>query len=119
MEYIECRENFSVVLGNDLLIAPGVLVGCDGAVSGNAQVAPNCLLSSMRLPRQRCGDCSGAPKKATLVAKLLRNGGDLSLFKYGLAHRGVPVGDVRAPLKKVDPQEAAEIMAKIDELAVY
>ena len=53
MEYIECRENFSVVLGNDLLIAPGVLVGCDGAVSGNAEWPRNCLLSSMRLPRPK------------------------------------------------------------------
>ncbi|HPT82747.1 MAG TPA: dihydrodipicolinate synthase family protein [Limnochordia bacterium] len=120
MEYIECRENFSVVLGNDLLIAPGVLVGCDGAVSGNAQVAPELFVKLYEAAAAKDVETAvELQKKATLVAKLLRNGGDLSLFKYGLAHRGVPVGDVRAPLKKVDPQEAAEIMAKIDELAVY
>lgn len=120
MEYGESREGFSVMLGNDLLIAPGVFVGCDGAVSGNAQVAPELFVKLYEAAE--AGDWENAlalQKQASTVAKLLQNGGNLSLFKYGLAHRGVPVGDVRGPLGKVCKEEAAEIMAKIDELAVY
>lgn len=119
-EYLNCREGFSVMLGNDSLIAMGVFIGCDGAVSGNAQVAPELFVNLYNAAE--AGDWELAltlQKQATQVAELLQNGGNLSLFKYALAHRGVPVGEVREPLAKVCKKEAAEIMAKIDELSVY
>mgnify|MGYP000874976449 FL=1 len=119
-EYLNCREDFSVMLGNDSLIAMGVLIGCDGAVSGNAQVAPE--LFAKLYNAAEAGDWERAlalQKQAAEVAELLQNGGNLSLFKYALAHRGVPVGEVREPLAKVCKTEAAEIMAKLDELDVY
>lgn len=119
-EYLDCSEGFSVMLGNDSLIAMGVFIGCDGAVSGNAQVAPELFVKLYNAAE--AGDWGLAlalQKQATRVAELLENGGNLSLFKYAIAHRGVPVGEVREPLAKVCKEEAAEIMAKIDELGVY
>jgi 4-hydroxy-tetrahydrodipicolinate synthase len=119
-EYLECRDDFSVVLGNDHLIASGVYVGCDGAVSGNAQVAPELFVELYEaLANKEWEKGLELQRKASVVSELLQNGGNLSLFKYGLAHRGVPVGDVRAPLVRVDKEEAARIMAKIDGLGVY
>ena len=119
-EYLNCREGFSVMLGNDSLIAMGVFIGCDGAVSGNAQVAPELFVKLYNAAE--AGDWKLAlalQKQATRVAELLENGGNLSLFKYAIAHRGVAVGEVREPLAKVCKTEAAKIMAKIDELDVY
>ena len=119
-EYLTCREDFSVMLGNDALIALGVLSGCDGAVSGNAQVAPELFVSLYNAAN--AGDWERAlalQKQAIQVSKLLQNGGNFSLFKHALAHRGVPVGEVREPLAKVCQAEAAEIMAKLDALKVY
>ena len=98
MEYIECRENFSVVLGNDLLIAPGVLVGCDGAVSGNAQVAPE-LFVKLYEGRcgQRCGDCSGAPEEQLPSSPSSSGTRDLSCSTSRLGPSGRARCDVRAP----------------------
>jgi len=119
-EYLNCRDGFSVMLGNDSVIAMGVFIGCDGAVSGNAQVAPELFVKLYNAAE--AGDWEralGLQKRATEVAELLQNGGNLSLLKYALAHRGVPAGEVREPLAKVCRTEAAKIMTKIDELDVY
>ena len=119
-EYLNCREGFSVMLGNDSLVAIGAFIGCDGAVSGNAQIAPELFVSLYHAAK--AGDWERAlalQKQAARVSELLEHGGNLSLFKYGLAHRGVPVGDVREPLARVCRTEAADVMAKIDALQVY
>ncbi|NLA59346.1 MAG: 4-hydroxy-tetrahydrodipicolinate synthase [Firmicutes bacterium] len=118
-EYLECREGFSVLMGNDMLTAMGVMMGCDGTVSASAQVAPHLFVKLY--DAAAAGDWELAlalQKQAAEVTRLLENGTNISLCKYAIAHRGIPVGDIREPLERVCRKKAAEVMTKIDELGV-
>ncbi|MCB0128060.1 MAG: dihydrodipicolinate synthase family protein [Caldilineaceae bacterium] len=105
---------FNAINGGDGQVLMALAMDFDGCVSGNANVVPELLVALYQavtngaLPKAR-----KLQQQLNAVRILLGDGGNLSLFKAMLARRGVPVGDVRAPLL---PATAEQIAAKWDEL---
>lgn len=90
---------FNTASGSDAMLLAGQALGLDACVSGNANYAPELVVSLWRAAHH--GDLPAARRlQARLdeARRILGDGADLSLFKAMCARRGVPIGDVRAPL---------------------
>jgi 4-hydroxy-tetrahydrodipicolinate synthase len=97
---------FNTASGPDGLILAAQAIGVDACVSGNANYVPELVISIYEAGRR--GDFeTGRTLQATLdqVREIVGDGADLSLFKAMCARRGVPVGDVRAPLLKASAEK--------------
>ena len=93
---------FSLFNGNDSLALPALHEGADGLVSGNASARPELLVALYAAFRD--GKGSEAAERQRELDDFIAGRDpacELSTFKALLALRGVPVGDVRAPLKRV------------------
>lgn len=105
---------FNTASGADALVLAGQAAGLDACVSGNANYAPELVVGIFNAVR--ADDMPTArtlQHKLNLVRRALGDGRDLSLFKAMCARRGVPLGDVRPPLR---PASAATIDAAWDVL---
>lgn len=92
-------DRFNTANGGDGQILMGVAAGIDACVSGNANVVPELVVTLHQAATE--GNMVLARKlqqHMDSVRQLLEDGRDLSLFKAGLARRGLPVGKVRPPL---------------------
>ncbi|KXK54492.1 MAG: dihydrodipicolinate synthase family protein [Chloroflexota bacterium] len=92
---------FNTASGPDGLILAAQAIGVDACVSGNANVVPELVVGIMKAAK--AGDlATGRALQARLdqVRVILADGADLSRYKAMCAKRGVPIGDVRAPLRK-------------------
>lgn len=90
---------FNTASGGDGMILMGAVMGIDACVSGNANVVPELVVALHGAASS--GDLALARKlqqQLDQVRDLLDDGRDLSLFRAGLALRGLPVGRVRRPL---------------------
>jgi 4-hydroxy-tetrahydrodipicolinate synthase len=111
---------FNAIIGGDGQVLMALAMGFDGCVSGNANVVPELLVALYRavtggdLPTAR-----NLQQQLNGVRTLLGDGGNLSLFKAMLARRGVPVGDVRAPLLPAAPAQIAEKWAALAAMGVF
>jgi 4-hydroxy-tetrahydrodipicolinate synthase len=111
IEYASLRDDFQVAQGADGLLVAGLAVGIEATVSGNANVFPEPAVEVFEAWwRGDQAAARAAQQRLDSVRRPLRDGLDLSLFKRVLAARGVPVGDVRAPLRRAD---AAEVEAAL------
>lgn len=113
IEMLRLRDGqFQVIIGQDGLLLAGLAMGVQANVSGNANVVPELFVSLYEafwrgdLPAARA-----AQEKIDLVRRVLKDGGDLSLFKAMVARRGIPMGGVRAPLINA-PEHAVEAAAQ-------
>jgi 4-hydroxy-tetrahydrodipicolinate synthase len=91
--------------GGDGQVLASAALGLDGCVSGNANVIPEVIVALYQAAAS--GDLVRARRlqqQVNQVRDLLGDGSDLSMFKQMLARRGVPVGDVRAPLRPAAPE---------------
>ncbi len=110
----EVPRRFYTLVGSDRLILAALAGGADGAVAGNANAVPEPFvelfdaMSAGDLARARL-----AQARITAVARILGDGGDLSLFKGVLRRRGLSVGPVRRPLLTADDDVIA---ARVQEL---
>ena len=98
-------EEFNLFNGNDSLALPALYEGADGLVSGNASCVPELLVELYaRFRRQEHREAHA--KQLALDAFIAARDGscELSTFKAILAHRGVPAGEVRRPLKRLGEQ---------------
>jgi 4-hydroxy-tetrahydrodipicolinate synthase len=112
IEYRALRPDFQIAQGADGLLVAGLATGIEASVSGNANVFPE--LAVAVFDAWWGGDQSAAraaQARFDSVRHPLRSGLDMSLFKRVLALRGVPVGDVRAPLR---PATEAEVQAAVE-----
>ncbi|MBK9121652.1 MAG: dihydrodipicolinate synthase family protein [Chloroflexi bacterium] len=92
---------FNTASGPDGLILAAQAIGVDACVSGNANVAPELVVGIVNAAK--AGDYDRArtlQARLDQVRAILADGADLSLYKAMCAKRGVPIGDVRAPLRK-------------------
>jgi dihydrodipicolinate synthase/N-acetylneuraminate lyase len=97
-------DTFLAFNGGDGQVLASAAMGLDGCVSGNGNVVPEMMVALYTAAAR--GDMVQArawQRQVNQVRDLLGDGGDLSLFKQMLARRGIPVGDVRAPLRKALP----------------
>ena len=99
IEYLSLRPDFQVAQGADGLILAGLAAGIQATVSGNANVFPELVVAVFEAWwRGDLAAARAAQARLTTVRHALGDGLDLSMFKRVLGRRGVPVGDVRAPL---------------------
>ena len=102
---------FSLFNGNDSLALPALYEGADGLVSGNASARPELLVALYAAFRD--GEGSEAAARQRELDEFIAGRDpacELSTFKALLALRGVPVGDVRAPLKRVAEGSRADLL---------
>lgn len=101
--YLATGEDVQVFVGSDGLVLAGLAMGAVGAVSGNANVAPELFVGMYEAwSSGRIEDARRHQQAIAHVADLLGSGTDLARFKEGLRLRGVPVGTVRSPLAQLD-----------------
>jgi dihydrodipicolinate synthase/N-acetylneuraminate lyase len=96
-------DGLDVFVGPEALIAQGLDAGAAGAVSGLASVYPELVAAAVRDPEQAAGlgDVRAALQRFPFHASA----------KFVLGRRGVPVRpDVRAPLRRLRPDEEAELL---------
>ncbi len=104
---------FSLFNGDDSLALPALHEGADGLVSGNASTRPELLAALYAL--FRAGKHGEAAEKQRALDDFIAGRDpscELSSFKALLALRGVPVGDVRPPLKRLGA-EGREALGKL------
>ena len=105
-------EGTEVFVGSDSLVLAGLAMGAVGAVSGNANVAPEVFVRLYEAWREgRVQDARRHQQRISRIAGLLGNGGNLAAFKEALRRRGVDVGSVREPLYR----DVNDMSAGIDE----
>jgi len=101
---------FSLFNGNDSLALPALHEGADGLVSGNASARPELLASLYGLFRDgRYREAADKQRELDDFITARDPSCELSSFKAMLAHRGVPVGDVRPPLKRLSAEDKAAL----------
>ncbi|NLU24608.1 MAG: dihydrodipicolinate synthase family protein [Clostridiales bacterium] len=110
-EYLLVRGgNFSVVPGADDLFLPALVCGCDGVVSGCSGPFPEAFENIYQA--YLSGDLNRArmaQQKATELVKVMKFGGDMSIFKNILTLRGVTGGHMRKPLLDLTSEQTAEL----------
>ncbi len=120
LDYLKIRAPaFNVVVGSDGLIFPALAMGIRASISGNANVFPEVFVALFEAFKNGdYGACRAIQEKINGLARLMGYGRDLSLFKKILGKRGVPVGDVRAPLQETTPNEVESCAKALRELGL-
>lgn len=99
-----------VLIGNEPLIADGIARGAIGTVSGMSAAFPDIVRAAL--------DAADAPSMERLRSLRTAMEGSsqfIAAAKHVLGMRGVPVGrDMRAPLRSLDPSEAAALEAAVE-----
>lgn len=113
IEMLRIRDGaFQVITGPDGLLLAALAMGVKANVSGNANVVPELFVAVYEaFERGDLEAARAAQARIDVVRRVLKDGGDLSLFKAMLARRGVPMGGVRGPLLEA-PASAVEAAAK-------
>jgi 4-hydroxy-tetrahydrodipicolinate synthase len=113
-------EQFNTAIGPDGQICAGLALGLHATVSGNANVVPQLVVALYHAAAQNDFD-SARELQALLnqVRAILRDGADLSLFKGVLARRGIPAGQVRAPLTQATSAQIDFCCTALDALGVW
>jgi 4-hydroxy-tetrahydrodipicolinate synthase len=95
---------FQVACGSDSLIFKALQKGAVACVSGNSNAYPEVTVAMFEAFWR--GDMESAARQQQVmdvVRNTLANGGDLSLLKRAIGHRGIAAGAVRPPLLEFDP----------------
>lgn len=110
--FLRTGGDVEVFVGSDGLILAGLAMGAIGAVSGNANVAPELFVRLYNAWKSgHIHEARGHQDRIAHIAHHLGNGGDLARFKEALARRGIQVGTVRKPLKALDDDGRAGVEA--------
>jgi 4-hydroxy-tetrahydrodipicolinate synthase len=115
----EVPRRFTTLVGSDRLILAALAGGADGAVAGNANAVPEPFVELF--DAMAAGDLTRArlaQARVTAVARILGDGGDLSLFKGVLKWRGVSVGPVRRPLLTAGDDVVAACVRELEAAGV-
>jgi 4-hydroxy-tetrahydrodipicolinate synthase len=119
-DYLEVGgKNFLAFNGVDGLMLPALALGARGQVSGNANAFPE-LFRSLYDAYMR-GDMQQARAKQMLIngaRRALKDGLHPAYYKAVLRLRGVPAGEVRAPMREITPQEQKEMERALCELGL-
>lgn len=98
-----------VLIGNEPLLAAGLRAGAAGTISGVAAAFPDVVRGALDDPVG-----ADAERMQRLRDALEASGQFVAAVKHALGRRGVPVGpDVRAPLRRLDENEAAAVEAAV------
>ena len=109
--YIEVGgEDFVALCGVDGLMLAGLAVGARGQVSGNSNAVPELFRGLYDAFRARRSGASAACATADRPARaILQDGLHPAYFKAALTLRGVPAGQVRAPMRGTQRRADARV----------
>ena len=103
-------RDFCLFNGNDSLALPALHEGADGLVSGNASARPELLVALYAAFREgRAAEAAARQRELDEFIAGRDPACELSSFKALLALQGVPVGDVRPPLKRLGEEGRAAL----------
>ena len=108
-------EGFGVLVGSDSMLLPGLVEGAVGGVSAASTAFPEPVVAVVKAFRS--GDLPAAREAQVRLNKLLgllKIGPTPAGYKAALARRGLPVGDVRPPLRGLTKDEQARFDAAFD-----
>lgn len=106
-EYLHIKDDFQVMHGADRLFLPLLAMGCSGTVSGVSNVYPELFTAIYRAWQEK--DILKARQLQTYAneaCNLLKCGVNMSYFKFGLKHRGIPAGSMRTPHLDLTDEES-------------
>lgn len=119
-EYLSALgENRVFLMGVDQLIYPSYILGVAGCVAGNANVFPEPFVRLHHAFLNK--DYTEAKKQQDLIMKIantLKNGAHMCYFKTALQFRGVDVGNVVSPQKRLDEKEIANLSQELKDLGL-
>jgi 4-hydroxy-tetrahydrodipicolinate synthase len=119
IEYASVRADFQVAQGADGLLVAGLAMGIQATVSGNANVFPELAVAVFDAWwRGDPAAARAAQLRLNVARHALRDGLDLSLFKRLLGQRGVPVGEVRSPLRPATDAEVDAARATLESAGI-
>ncbi len=113
LELMKLKEKYprlSILIGADKYILATHQMGADGNVSGFANCFPELFVSFRKAFLE--GDEVNYEKfykRILTVSEILKDGAILDLIKGSCRIRGLDVGYVRPPLKKLSPEEEKEL----------
>ncbi|HEX6140205.1 MAG TPA: dihydrodipicolinate synthase family protein [Candidatus Limnocylindria bacterium] len=106
------RLGLPVLVGSEPLIPGAVARGATGAVSGLAAAFPDVVRAALDQPDASAEARLGALRAAMEAQPFIAS------VKHVLARRGVPIGpDMRAPMRRLTPTEAATLDVALEALA--
>ena len=117
-EYVQAGgEDFRTLCGVDALALSALSVGSVGQVSGNSNVFPEVFCNLYKA--FAAGNMPEAKRQQVLINRIRKVfKDDLTYFKAAMKLRGVPVGDPRLPLRKLNFKELEEMKEGIDQLGL-
>jgi 4-hydroxy-tetrahydrodipicolinate synthase len=110
-------EGFSVLVGSDSVLLPGLSVGAVGGVSAASTAFPEVVVEIVKAFRE--GDLPKArasQQRLNALLDMLKIGPTPAGYKAALTRRGIPVGGVRAPLRNLTPEEQKRFEKAFDEV---
>lgn len=106
------------MIGADHVIAPAMMLGCDGAIAGTSNVFPEVLVALMEACKAQDWERARAIQELTLqVCSTLRWGADMAWFKAALDWRGLRGGRVRRPFLDLTESARNDFTGQLDALA--
>jgi len=106
--------SFALFIGDDSVALAALHEGASGIVSGNSSAVPDLLVRLYRLHRAgRLAEAAAAQGELDGFIASVDESVELSTFKRILALRGVPVGDVRRPLRSLPSGPGAVVGRRI------
>jgi 4-hydroxy-tetrahydrodipicolinate synthase len=109
---------FNTAVGSDRLVQKAVQSGVDACISGNANVAPELVVSVYNAAAAGSEDAADLQAQLHRVCDVMADGGDLSLYKGVLARRGLALGGVRRPFLHASTEQVDACVAALNELGV-
>jgi 4-hydroxy-tetrahydrodipicolinate synthase len=103
-------DSFSVLLGRDTLIAPGLMFGVKGAIPASGNIAPKLVVEIYEA--FRAGDidrCKAAQKRLSPVRIALTIGTSPGVVKQAMALVGWDVGPSRSPITPLSADKRAKL----------
>lgn len=109
LPYLEL--DLPVLIGSELLLPSAMARGAVGAVSGLAAAFPDVVRAALDLPD------ADAEARLAALRQAMEGQPFIASVKHVLRRRGVPVApDMRAPMRPLDPAEAARLDEALDRL---
>ena len=111
---------FNTASGSDALVLAGQVMGLHACVSGNANYVPELVVGIVNAVRDGHLDkARSLQHQLNQIRRALGDGRDLSMFKAMCARRGIPIGDVRAPLKQATSTAVQAAWHELTMLGVF
>ncbi len=120
VEYTNVKNGvFSVIQGADHLLYPSMSIGCDGVISGCANVFPEIFVKAMACIREK--DIESAKKQQKKVFDTWKilctgDGNAMAYMKAGLRMRGMDMGHMRRPLMDLTKEQEAEFACGFEKI---